>query len=279
MRKLISLLLLCLLIVFTANQVMAMPSYQQGFARSAAESAHPNKWKGLVAAYAPSLGITGGTLFDQTAFKKHGTLFNNVTWVADHIHFATAETDYISVPIDLSNYDRLTVITNFNADAWTGDDILIEYSANYNSESDAFILFRNQTNVIESAMNDGGSTITWKTTTVPSVSTEYTLAATLDRPANDVEVFLDGISDGSISGSSALSGNFGNHTLYVGDRGGLSLGYNGKMKYIFIYNRILSPSEIMEAHVTPLAMFELHQNYYRVPDAPAGERRVFISKK
>ncbi len=52
------------------------PSYAEGFATSAGESAHPELWKGLVGAWVPPLGVTGGTLFDVSGYKNHGTLTN-----------------------------------------------------------------------------------------------------------------------------------------------------------------------------------------------------------
>ncbi len=58
------------------------PTYAQGFARSAAESANPNLWKGLVGLWAPYLGPTGLTLFDWGGRKNNGTLTNGPTWAA-----------------------------------------------------------------------------------------------------------------------------------------------------------------------------------------------------
>lgn len=57
------------------------PSWKQGFARSASESAYPNLWKGLVGAWAPFLGPTGLTLHDVSGRYNHGTLTNGPTWV------------------------------------------------------------------------------------------------------------------------------------------------------------------------------------------------------
>lgn len=55
---------------------LRLPSYRQGFARSAAESAFPSQWRGLVGAWCPFLGPSGLTLFDWSGFKAHGTLNN-----------------------------------------------------------------------------------------------------------------------------------------------------------------------------------------------------------
>jgi hypothetical protein len=52
------------------------PSYAQGFARCAGESAYPGLWRGLVAAWLPSLGPSGGELFDTSGYKNNGALTN-----------------------------------------------------------------------------------------------------------------------------------------------------------------------------------------------------------
>lgn len=66
------------------------PSWKQGFARNAAQSAYPNRWKGLGGAWVPALGVTGGTLFDVSGRKNHGTLTDGPTWVATEKGWATA---------------------------------------------------------------------------------------------------------------------------------------------------------------------------------------------
>jgi len=48
------------------------PSHQTGFARSAGKSAYPGLWRGLVGAWVPALGPTGGTLVDVSGFGNHG---------------------------------------------------------------------------------------------------------------------------------------------------------------------------------------------------------------
>ena len=61
------------------------PSYKNGFARNAAESANPGLWDGLVGAWAPSLGVTGGTLRDQSGFGRHGS--NPAAWVMTELGY------------------------------------------------------------------------------------------------------------------------------------------------------------------------------------------------
>lgn len=56
------------------NSVLEIPGYATGFAHNAAESDNPGLWDGLVGAWAPTLGVTGDVLRDQSAFGNHGTL-------------------------------------------------------------------------------------------------------------------------------------------------------------------------------------------------------------
>lgn len=51
------------------------PSYATGYAKNASQSAHPNLWDGLVGAWMPSLGVTGGTVKDVSGNSNDVTLF------------------------------------------------------------------------------------------------------------------------------------------------------------------------------------------------------------
>jgi hypothetical protein len=55
---------------------LSHPSFAQGFARNARQSANPGLWNGLVGAWHPGLGVTGETLRDVSGFGNHGTLTN-----------------------------------------------------------------------------------------------------------------------------------------------------------------------------------------------------------
>jgi len=59
-----------------ARVVGPMPNWSD-FARERSQSAHPELWDGLQGLWMPSLGPTGGALFDVSAFRRHGTLVSN----------------------------------------------------------------------------------------------------------------------------------------------------------------------------------------------------------
>lgn len=60
-----------------------IPSFTQGFARSAGESLFPNLWKGLVGLWTPYVGVQGQILYDWSGNKNDGALTNmtNSDWV------------------------------------------------------------------------------------------------------------------------------------------------------------------------------------------------------
>ncbi len=70
---------------------LLIPSYKQGFARNAAESANPNLWKGLVGLWAPSLGPTEKLRDWSPGKKNNGTLTNMdpaTDWVVSEMGWA-----------------------------------------------------------------------------------------------------------------------------------------------------------------------------------------------
>lgn len=60
---------------------MSAPALTRSFARNATESAYPNLWRGLVAAWAPPGAPRHATrLWDYSGNGNHGTLQNGTTW-------------------------------------------------------------------------------------------------------------------------------------------------------------------------------------------------------
>ncbi len=66
--------------ILVETPALWQPSYDQGFARGAAEAANPNLWQGLVGLWHPTLGVTGATLRDVSGHGYHGTLSDSDMW-------------------------------------------------------------------------------------------------------------------------------------------------------------------------------------------------------
>ena len=77
----------------------------------------------------------------------------------------------------------------------------------------------------------------------------YKVILSIDRSLgiNQNSLFLDGLNNGVLNSSykTDLNGNFGSYKLYIGGRSGTNtFKFNGQMKNLKIWNRILSQSEI-----------------------------------
>ena len=94
------------------NQII--PSYKMGWAKRKEESAYPELWRGLVGLWSPSLGATGGTLYDWVG-GNHGTLNTFASpptsssgwWLSERGHILAYDggSDYVPVPYVLpSNF-------------------------------------------------------------------------------------------------------------------------------------------------------------------------------
>ena len=109
---------------------LLIPSYAQGFARNAAESENPGLWKGLVCKWAPSLGVTGLTLRDQSGHHNHGTLTGMdpaVDWVGSSMGVALdnfSETAYVATGFFPSGVHRTLMFwgatPNRSTEQWIG---------------------------------------------------------------------------------------------------------------------------------------------------------------
>jgi hypothetical protein len=82
------------------------PSYRSGFysPRRGGVTKYPSLWRGCIGAWCPSLGATGGRLFDQSLYQNHGTLTSMdaaTDWVpsAGKMVLDFVTDDYVNVPM------------------------------------------------------------------------------------------------------------------------------------------------------------------------------------
>ena len=61
---------------------------------------------------------------------------------------------------------------------------------------------------------------------------------------NESKIYVDNVLANVVFNNFDSSGNYINDILFIGQRGGSSLGFNGKMKFLKIFNYILSTTEI-----------------------------------
>ena len=104
---------------------LVRPSYHSGYTKSASTSEYPGLWDGLKGAYIPTLGPTGTTLRDQSAFDNHATFEAALTpsaWVVDDgahaIRFDDTEATRISGLDPFSSLGGVGALDNLTISCW-----------------------------------------------------------------------------------------------------------------------------------------------------------------
>ena len=239
------------------------PSYAQGFARNRAEAANPNLWDGLVGLWQPTLGPTGLTLFDQSGYRRNGTLTNMELdtdwmmtpegWVLDFggtdEHVVLDSTLTFTVPYSLMVWFR-------SLDAGLGYQSLIGGTSNgmyvnWEYPTRLYLNCGTTYNVIVGPACDGN----WHCGVI---------YVSMDATGNgaDVDMFFDGL----YKGVSTHDYNGSNFTLgYVG-RFGTYYGI-ASLRSAAGWRRHLTASEIQQLYIDPHSLVRPKQ---RVLFASAG---------
>ncbi len=274
----ISLLLITLLISNIAfAQQGPNPSYKQGFARSAGESAYPGLWRGLIGCWKPSLGNTGTTtLRDVSAYKNHGTMVSIASsdWVISGnprmpgyaLNFGGSEYITDSFPMQPQGTEPFTVSAwvKFTNSA-SGLEIINWFGTT--TDDNAHFFYRQGSGKLESEFTNGRGANIGNTTLGAGVW--YHVAATYNT-AQDNQVYVNGKADTAspTNWTISLSGNAHKIGTYNTTP---SLPFNGQIGEVLIWSRALNTAEILDLYQRPEAMAQLRQQLpFRVPDAAGG---------
>ena len=243
------------------------PSYATEYARNASESANPNLWKGLVGAWMPSFGVTGGTLKDVSGNGNDGTL-NNMDpasdWVATSKGLALdfdGVNDYVS--IDAENlYPNLTQATwnfwvKFRSFAYSYNQIAETNPAPSTINYQLSCLVKSNGKLAFYAY--GGAQSSYDGTGIHTLATNrwYNLTYVF-KGSERQEGWVDGVYDGG-SGSPVASLQDSTSDFRFSFSNFATRYINGIYGSVKLYNRALSPSEIKQLYLNPSAPFERKQ--------------------
>jgi len=246
------------------------PSYKSGYAQSAGESAHPNLWDGLVGAWMPSLGVTGGILRDVSENENHGTLTNMdpaTDWVTtskglaldfDGVNHLVEVPDNESLSIATSDWTIVCLLKNLQGTTNTGKFEGIVQKGYFEANAGWEIL-RNGTHAsgpIGCVAVAYGSQAQYGNTAMSS--TDFSSIVWRKKGANSTLWLNGNLDDETTLGSK----NEYSSPLVIGQRNlsAVSPGYfNGPISSVYIFDRGLSPNEIKQLYVDPLALFRKKQ--------------------
>lgn len=238
------------------------PSYPKGYAHSKSESMAEWMWDGLAGAWVPFLGPTGN-LPDQSGEGNHGTFRNMgaTDWQGDALNFpGTNESVNIGTPAVLDNLGPLTYI------AWiyprgTGTDHIVM------GKREAGGVLRgpyiNHTGVDDNvAFFSGFATTNLRRDSSVTIldNVWQQVAVTWDGSvtASNVRIYIDGeeggygVTQDGVGGRDDDSGI--NFVIGSVDDGSARL-FNGLIKSVFVFDRILLPKEVQQHYRNSKGLF------------------------
>lgn len=260
-----------------AGQQEYLPSFKQGFARSAAESAHPELWRGLTAAWTPELGRTGNTVLDWSGQRLHGQCIGSL-WDIDasgNLLAFSGSFSYIALPSRLPfsknayTYSlRVYPASSSSDQQWLLSD---HYFASTNRGHG--LVYRGDTAVV---MLRHGSAIAATSTGIVSPLAWHHIVATYN--GRSAAIWIDGVRNVTHV-ASATDPDAGQMSCLASLIPG-SGPFSGKLASILFYSRVLSDREIRRLHRDPPALFRLRRTtgYGSRSSRPcAAYRRVLAS--
>lgn len=240
---------------------LLIPSYGQGFARCAAESANPGLWHGLAGLWAPTLGPTGSTLRDWSGHQNHGTLTDMAPatdWVPSRYGYVLDFNAAGNNKIVLSK----TVITALSAMtvAFWACPINTEYHGMVVGKVAGHRFYMESFNWASwrALWHDGVAVRTLSSAIGYAAGTWAHVAYTNNSTAQSL--FTNGVQ----RANAAFSG-FDASTLSVDLCEGYSnpnYNFGGLVALIAIWSRALAPAEIQQLYVDPHALLRLRRRVF-----------------
>lgn len=191
-------------------------------------------------------------LLDKSTNSNNGTLIGGLTYVLNRKGNAnsaisltgTASGFKTSSNLNLSGTDKIS-ISFWVKSTQTNLAVIFEHSINYNNNN-GFSFNINGT--VKQSFGTSHPPINSKFTNniIPPTWTHYCFL--VDRSLispSEITVYINGVIDyWTLFINNDLSGNFGNQTLYFGQRNGNTFPFSGGLDDYKIYDRLLSETEI-----------------------------------
>lgn len=249
---------------------LVTPTRQHGYARGAWEAAYPSLWRGLVFAGIPSLGPTGGTLYDISGYQNHGALTNMdpaTDWVVGENGYALdfdGGNDYVGHGdvLDFERTDQITIVCWMNPSSLTGQRAIaskMESSGNFRGWM--FGPIDDEMRFFLRSVNSPQNKLSLRSDSILTTNSWQHIASTYDGSSNvsGVTLYFNGIvttpagpADDSLSTTIINSA-----PLNIGARNNGNSPFPGKIGFVLIYNRVLPPQEIQLLYIDPHALVRL----------------------
>lgn len=261
------------------------PSYTQGFARNAAESAYPNLWKGLAGLWLPALGPTGLTLHDPSGYKNHGTI-TGATWDTGLLDFDAAgesvDCPLAGMPSDYGRGSLLLWVTlNYSTNDTAGTPHNMATLGPADFANGGFKFFQNQQfNDIRIRHENGAGGVVGSdlnSTTVLFLDTLYLLSYTWDSVAGHRAYWLNGQIDTSDEVTTWTAGTGQVTSLRLCNKSNTPQNFDGQLHGAWLYDHAINQAVQQEIYKTPLAMVTRRAKVFPAAVAAPGGLSIPIA--
>jgi hypothetical protein len=237
------------------------PSYKAGYAKSASESAHPELWDGLVGAWIPAMGPTGGTVMDLSG-RGYNAPFTGTWDISEEGWQTRHESDDDAIMLEQTEFPALggagTVVLRVKTPPTLPSFVASHLGGQgpwAGGEAWLLAVSKAGDNVAKLSYEHTGFSPTKAGPTI-SEDTVYSFAFTRYGSSGDwtVDTFVDGskVSSNATASDPANSNTDGKLGHYASNT---SSEWGGGIIAAMAYDRALSPNEIKQLYADPLAPF------------------------
>lgn len=248
------------------------PTWQSGYADSAERARYPSLWHRLVGAWPTGLGRTGLRMVDVSGYGAHGAGSNMEPgdWLLDRGILG----------VDFGGTDEKNATSERTRFLFTTSDFSV--SCWMRTSTSAFMavigMFRDTWEIGTNTDNaqihfQFGGTIRNYGTSINDGAWHHVVCM---RRGTATYEWTDGVNADFAArhdGAPASLGTGGTHTLTFGSRTTNNLWYTGQLANVFIWDRLLVPSEILTLYRNPLAPVELSYEPLAYPEQVAAAIR------
>jgi hypothetical protein len=229
----------------------------------------------LDAGFTPSYPRNGTTWYDISGNENNFTIYNSTSFSSDNSGLLIFDgvDDYCrsTNPINLSSYSAVTVqVIPYSVENNVG--MIYESSNDWNGNAGGFGLNVNSNgygyslNLSHFYWNTNGGTNTGARNFISNTSNNFTVLTKV-LIKNNSDGLQDYVNGSRVSyeispwgtGTSTIGNttNFRNDHIFIGSRGGTGSWFQGKISNFLVYNRALSPSEIIQNYNAQKGRFGL----------------------
>ena len=243
------------------------PSYATGYARNASESANPNLWKGLVGAWMPSFGVTGGEVKELTSKSPNLTLQNipYSNWEVKEKSLAVmleGNDDYLNGSYcDAVNfgYESFAVTSHFYVTAYSVIEAMFDGRTS-SSPYHGFHTYMRNSDRVQVQLRSSGALDQYLflfTSIGGQLATDkiHSMSTVVDRQKSTCIQYVNGINIGSASISSGMTDINSNTDFRFGRNITNQYPLTGGVASLLIHHRALNEKEVRTLHANPAAPF------------------------